>query len=69
MTNTRFNKLWDLLHKSGYVEFLNHGNKLSLSLAPNLYGTDVILEAENGYYKNVVLSHWCKDRFREILVD
>ena len=68
MTNTRFNKLWDLLHKSGYVEFIDHGNELSLSLASNLYGTNAVLKIENGG-KNVVLSHWCKDRFREILVD
>ena len=68
MTNTRFNKLWDLLHKSGYVEFMDHGNKLSLSLASNLYGTNAVLEIENGG-KNVVLSHWRKDCFREILVD
>ena len=69
MTNTRFNKLWELLHKKGYVEFSDHGEKLSLSLSQNRYGADAVLEVENGYYRNVVLVHWCKERFQHILVD
>lgn len=69
MTNTRFNKLWDLLHKSGYVKFSDHGANLSLSLSQNRYGADAVLEVENGCYRNVVLVHWCKESFRRILVD
>lgn len=69
MTNTRFNKLWDLLHKSGRVEFSDHGESLSLSLSKKRYGEDVVLEVENGDYRNVVLSHWDKEMFRMILVD
>lgn len=69
MTNTRFNKLWDLLHRSGYVEFSDHDEKLSLSLSRNRYGADAVLEVEDGYYRNVVLVHWCKESFRRILVD
>ena len=69
MTNTRFNKLWALLHKCGCVEFLDHGENLSLSLIQKRYGEDIVLEVENEYHRNVVLSHWDKEMFRMILVD
>ena len=69
MTNTRFTKLWNLLHKSGYVEFSDHGEKLSLRLSQGRYGADVVLESKGGCCRNVVLVHWCKERFREILID
>lgn len=69
MTNTRFNKLWALLHKCGCVEFSDHGENLSLSLAQKRNGADVVLEVENGDYRNVVLSHWDKEMFRMILVE
>lgn len=69
MTNTRFNMLWVLLHKSGHIEFSDHGENLSLSLIQKRYGADVVLEVENGCHRNVVLSHWDKEMFRMILVD
>lgn len=65
MNNTRFNKLWDLLHKSGYVDFSDHGESLSLSLVPSRYGSEVSLRSG----ANTVLVHYDKERFREILVD
>ena len=66
MTNARFNQLWDLLHSRGIVHFTDHGESSSLELIPGRYGSDVSLRAGNG---NVVLCHWDKERFREILVD
>lgn len=66
MTNTRFNKLWDLLHSRDAVRFTDHGESCSLRLIPGRRGSDVSLRSGNG---NVVLCHWDKERFREILVD
>lgn len=65
MTNTRFNKLWEILHQRGFVEFTDHGEVSSLTLVPSRYGFDVSLMAAG----NCVLCHYKKDRFREILVD
>lgn len=66
MTNTRFNKLWDLLYKHGFVKFTDHGETCTMYLIPRRYGEDVSLRSGNG---NVVLCHYEKERFREILVD
>ena len=65
MNNTRFNKLWNVLHKAGEVEFSDHGESLSLSLIPSRYGHEVSLRSG----VNTVLVHYDKERFREILVD
>ncbi len=65
MNNTRFNKLWNLLHKNGEVEFSDHSESLSLSLIPERYGYNVSLRSEG----NTVLIHHDKERFQEILVD
>lgn len=65
MTNTKFNRLWDMLHKIGHIEFSDHGESLTLSLVPSRYGYDVSLRGS----LNTILVHYNKDRFREILVD
>ena len=65
MSNTRFNKLWEILHQRGFVEFTDHGETSSLSLVPGRYGSNVSLRTGG----NCVLCHYSKDRFREILVD
>ena len=65
MNNTKFNKLWDMLHRTGEVNFSNHDESLSLSLVPSRYGNDVSLRTGG----NTVLVHYNKERFREILVD
>ena len=65
MNNTRFNKLWDLLHKSGEVKFADCNESLSLSLVPSRYGYEVSLRSGG----STVLVHYDKERFREILVD
>ena len=65
-TNTRFNKLWEILHKQGYVRFTDYGETCTLYLVPSRYGEDVSLRSEDG---NVVLCHWQKERFKNILVD
>jgi hypothetical protein len=65
MSNTRFNKLWDVLHKAGEVRFSDHNESLSLSLVPSRYGHEVSLRSGG----NTVLVHHDKERFREILVD
>ena len=65
MNNTRFNKLWDVLHRTGEVRFSDHGESLSLFLVPARYGNDVSLRTGG----NTVLVHYDKERFREILVD
>ena len=69
MSNTKFNKLWDLLHRCGYVEFTNYGEECILSLSGNCYGADAVLEVRNGNMLNVVTVHWSKEHFRRILVD
>lgn len=66
MTNARFNRLWEILHRQGYVRFTDHGETCTLDLVPSRYGEDVSLRSENG---NVVLCHWQKERFKRILVD
>lgn len=66
MTNARFNKLWDLLHSRGTVRFTDRGESCSLCLVPGRYGSNVSLRSGNG---NVVLCHWDRERFREILMD
>lgn len=66
MTNTRFNKLWELLHQRGFIKFTDHGEACTLYLIPRRYGEDVSLRSGNG---NTVLCHYEKERFREILVD
>ena len=65
MNNTRFNKLWDILHRTGEVKFSDHSESLTLSLVPARYGHDVSLRSG----VNTVLVHYDKQRFREILVD
>lgn len=65
MTYTRFNKLWELIHKKKHVEFSDHGETFSLSLTSNRYGADVVLKDS----VQVVLVHWRKERFQYILVD
>lgn len=65
MNNTRFNKLWDMLHKTGEVKFSDHKEPLSLSLIQTRYGFEVSLRSSG----NTVIVHYDKDRFREILVD
>lgn len=65
MNNTRFNKLWDILHRDGEVKFSDHSESLSLSLVPSRYGYEVSLRSGG----NTVLVHYNKERFREILVD
>ena len=70
MTNTIFNELWDRLHKTGRRQaYIDHGEKLILSLSEGRYGSDVVLESQDDdgtIY--VVLVHWDKERFRRILV-
>lgn len=65
MTNTRFNKIWNLLYKFGEVEFVNNQNRLSLVLVPSHYGNEISLRDETG----TILVHYNKDRFKAILVD
>ena len=66
MTNTRFNKLFELLHQRGFVKFTDHGETCTMYLIPCRYGEYVSLRSGNG---NTVLFHYEKERFREILVD
>lgn len=65
MSNTRFEKLWKLLHERGEVEFSSRGGLCSLHIIPGRYGNEISLRS-NG---NTVLVHYNKERFREILVD
>lgn len=66
MSNTRFEKLWNLLHKCGEVEFSSNGEVCSLHIIPGRYGNEFSLRAADG---DTILAHHNKERFREILVD
>ena len=66
MTNTRFNKLWELLHHRDFIKFTDNGETSTLHRYNERYGSVVSLKSENG---NTVLVHYDKERFREILVD
>lgn len=65
MTNTRFNKLWEMLHQRGTVKLTDHGETCTLYLYRGHYGDTVSLRDGNG---NTILCHYDKKRFREILV-
>lgn len=68
MTNARFNRIWDrVLTNGGHIEFENHGNKLTICQIEGPYGKEYSLRC--GGSKTVILNHWNKERFREILVD
>ena len=66
MTNTRFNKLWELLRHRDFIKFTDNGETSTLQRYNERYGSVVSLKSENG---NTVLVHYDKERFREILVD
>ena len=66
MTNTRFNKLWELLRHRDFIEFTDNGGTSTLHRYNERYGSVVSLKSENG---NTVLVHYDKERFMEILVD
>lgn len=66
MTNAQFNKVWDRLLANGNVEFKGHGDKLTICQIDKRYGKTFSLGLADGI---VILNHWDKDRFREILVD
>lgn len=66
MTNTRFNKLWELLRHRDFIKFTDNCGTCTLHRYNERYGSVVSLKSENG---NTVLVHYDKERFREILVD
>lgn len=66
MTNAQFNMVWGQVLANGRVEFGNHGDKLTICQIDERYGKTFSLRLADGI---VILNHWDKDRFREILVD
>ena len=67
MTNAQFNTVWNRVLTSGRVEFKTNGDKLTICQLEGPYGKEYSLRC--GGSKTVILNHWNKERFREILVD
>ena len=65
MTNTKFNRIWEMANEIGHVKFFDHGYPLTLTRVIHRYGCYFSLRDS----LNTVLVHYDKERFRELMVD